>query len=342
MSDEQLTNIIFAPGFSTGEEITNISGRGIGLDVVQTKINQLNGRVKVISEMNKGCCVQIELPTTMSTLKVFLVKSSNQVFAIPMDVIRTVVRKKKEEILSGKKGKSIIFKDEKIILYSLSDILKLPVVEVQKDKETILIIESDDKVIALSVDKLIGDQEILQKKLSAPFYKLKNVSGITTLISGEVCLILNIPDIINSVNFAKISPKLASPPKVFRNDHFKILLVDDSITTRTLEKNILTKSGYKVETAQNPMEAFDKMKSTRFDLIISDVEMPEMTGLEFLKALKTDEMYFDIPVIMLSSMDSEENKQFAAKFGAKKYLIKNEFNQDDFQEIIRQILQEEN
>lgn len=344
MTDEQITNIIFAPGFSTGEEITNISGRGIGLDVVHTKISQLNGRVKVLSETNKGCCVQIELPTAMSIVKAFLIKSSNQIFAVPMEVIKTVLRKKEDEIISSNSGKSILFGDEKISLYNLTDILNLPKFPPAKDEktaQTILILENNDRITAIAVDKLLGDQEVLHKKLSAPFYKLKNISGITTLDSGEICFILNISDILNTVNSSQIPVISTKSKQKQKNNSYKILLVDDSITTITLEKNILVKAGYNIEIAENPIEAFDKMKNNRFDLIISDIEMPEMDGLTFLEKLKTDEMYSDIPVIMLSSLVSEENKKRAADLGAEKCINKNEFNQEDFQETISKILYKE-
>lgn len=341
MSDEQITNIIFAPGFSTGEEITSISGRGIGLDIVQTKISQLNGRVKVLSQTNKGCCVQIELPTTMSLQKSFLVKSSNQIFAIPMESIKTVLRKKEDDVISSNRGKSILFDNEKIPLYELTDILNLPKFACSKDKLsaiTILIIESNDQLTAISVDKLIGDQEVLHKKLAAPFYKLKNISGITTLDSGEICFILNISDIINTASTSKIPMISKKAKQKKQNNIYKILLVDDSITTITLEKNILLKQGYDIETAQNPIEAFEKMKTTRFDLIVSDIEMPQMDGLTFLEKIKIDEMFSDIPIIMMSSIMNEENQRQARKLGAKKYINKNEFNQDEFIDTINNIL----
>lgn len=338
MSDEQITNIIFSPGFSTGESITNISGRGIGLDVVQTKISQLNGKVKVLSEVNKGCCVQIELPTTMSTLKAFLVKSADQTFAIPMDAINTVLRKRTDEIILNKGKKSIIFKEKSIPLFSLAEILNLEQPHTTKDKATILILENESKIIALSVDKLMGDQEILHKKLSAPLYKLKNISGVTTLISGEICFILNIIDLLNAVTPSKIQINSSTSQKLLLNSSYKILLVDDSITTRTLEKNILTKAGYTVEAVQNPLEAFEIMKLIRFDLIITDIEMPEMDGFEFLEKLKTDEMFSDIPVIVVSSLMTEENKKRSAELGAEKYIVKNDFNQDEFQDTISKIL----
>lgn len=345
MSDEQITNLIFTPGFSTGEEITNISGRGIGLDVVQTKINQLNGKVRVISEINKGCCVQIELPTTMSTIKAFLVQSSGQFFAIPMNFIDTVVWKKLDEIFSNKENRTIVYNEKNIPLYRLSDILQLPKSQADDLKrETVLILETDNRVIGLSVDKLVGDQEILHKPLCAPLYKLKNISGVTTLASGEICLILNMTNILKHALFqptltGESHAQYALPPD---NSVYKILLVDDSITTRTLEKNILTKANYTIETATNPLEAFDKLKFTRFDLIITDIEMPYMDGFEFLSKLKSDEMYFDIPVIMVSSLDSKENQEKALEHGALAYIVKREFVQDEFLTVIQSAIHKDN
>jgi len=337
MTDEQITNIIFSPGFSTEEQITSISGRGIGLDVVQTKISQLNGKVKIISEVNKGCCIQIILPTTMSTLKAFLVNVSGQTFAVPMAVIKTVMRKKKEEIFLSRGNNSIILEGKTVPLYYLTNILNLPKSDSDSDKETILIIESDSKTIALVVEKLIGDQEIMQKKLSAPLYRLKNISGMTTLMSGEICMILNVSDIMKSVaNIPNLESKILDRYK--KRSDCKVLIVDDSNTTRTLSQKILTKAGYQVDVATHPVEALDKMKNVHFDLIISDVEMPEMNGFEFLKKIKTDEMFNDIPVVMVTSVESAEHKQLAHDLGAFKYILKNEFNQKEFKELADEIL----
>lgn len=337
MSEEQITNLIFAPGFSTGDEITNISGRGIGLDVVQSKISQLNGKVSVISEFNIGCCVQIELPATIALVNTFLVEVSGQTFAVPIESINSVLRKKENEIIISNNKRSIVFKNQTISLYDLADVLKLPHVDFNKDKRTILVLENGKNTVAISVDKLLGEQEILQKKLSAPFYKLKNISGITTLISGEVCLILNISDIIKSTHSIKTYSKKVLPTQV-SNSIYTILLIDDSVTTRTLEKNILTRLGYNVEIAENPIQAFSKMQEKKFNLIISDVEMPEMNGLEFLEKVKSDEKYKEIPIIILSSLSGIEDKNKAMSLGAFKYITKSEFNQDNLKCIVGEIL----
>ena len=338
MSDEAIMNIIFWPGFTTGDSITSISGRGIGLDVVKTKISQLNGKVKVISEFGKGSCVRIEIPVTLATLRVFIVKISDQVFAIPIQMITTFIIKKQDEIKTNNGVRSIIYNGNILPLYYLSDILGLEP-SPRGDKETILIIESDEKSMALVVDKLLGDQDILQKKLSPPLYKVKNISGITNLASGELCLILNMQDILhNDFNKAITSsnnyPLLTSDVLSYK----KILVVDDSKTTRTMLKNILLNIGYNVEEAVDATEALLKLKTEHYDLIMSDIEMPKVDGYEFVSILKNDEMYMDIPIIVMSSQPKEKAMKKLKQYNIEAYIQKDMFNQTDFVDLIKNVL----
>lgn len=336
MTDDELMNIIFWPGFTTEDTISNISGRGIGLDVVKTKISQLNGTVKIISEYGKGSCVHIEIPVTMTTLRVFLVKVSNQTFAIPIQVISTFILKKNSEISTSNGVLSILHNGEIIPIYYLSDILQLPATE-RREKEIILIIEAEQKKLGLVVDALFGDQDILQKKLAPPLYKVKNIAGITNLASGELCLILNVQEMVKNIG----SQIESSSPKILSTDILafkKILLVDDSLTTRTMEKNILKAAGYETDEAENPMEALNKLKHEHYDLIVSDITMPKMDGLEFLSRLKNDEMYADIPVIIVSSLVDEETTKKARAIGAETCIAKKNFYQNSFLDIIAKLL----
>ena len=336
MTDEAIMNIIFWPGFTTGDSITSISGRGIGLDVVKTKISQLNGKVKVISEFGKGSCVHIEIPVTLTTLRVFLVKISEQIFAIPIQVITTFILKRQDEINTSNGTRSIVYDGNIIPLYYLSDILKLDPVP-RGDKETILILEADEKTIGLVVDKLLGDQDILQKKLSPPLYKVKNISGITNLASGELCLILNMQDIMH-YDFNKA---IASNSKLLPADvlsYKRILIVDDSVTTRTMIKNILLNIGYMVDTVLDAQEALVKLKLTHYDLIITDLTMPKIDGYEFIELLKNDEMYADIPIIVISSLPEKTALKKLKRMDIECYVSKDNFNQVDFSKQIEKVL----
>lgn len=338
MTDEAIMNIIFWPGFTTGDSITSISGRGIGLDVVKTKISQLNGKVKVISEFGKGSCVHIEIPVTLTTLRVFLVQISGQTFAIPIQVITTFILKNQNEIKTNNGVRSILFNGNIIPLYYLSDILELAPAP-RNEKETILIIEADDKTIGLVVDKLLGDQDILQKKLSPPLYKVKNISGITNLASGELCLILNMQDIMHyDFNKAMIS---ANNQELLTSDvlsYKRILIVDDSVTTRTMVKNILLNIGYMVDTVLDADEALVKLKLTHYDLIITDLTMSKIDGYEFIERLRNDEMYADIPIIVISSLPENQARKRLNKLSIAHYISKDNFDQADLAMQVKEIL----
>lgn len=338
MTDEAIMNIIFWPGFTTGDSITSISGRGIGLDVVKTKISQLNGKVKVISEFGKGSCVHIEIPVTLTTLRVFLVKISGQTFAIPIQVITTFIVKKQSEIKTNNGIRSIVYNGNIIPLYYMADILEMTP-ESRGEKETILIIESDDKTVGLVVDKLLGDQDILQKKLSAPLYKVKNISGITNLASGELCLILNMQDILHydfnkAISSSSQQPLLSSDILAYK----KILILDDSVTTRTMIKNILLNSGYMADVVSEAEEALVKLKMNHYDLIITDLTMPQIDGYQFVSMLKTDEMYADIPIIVMSSISKNVAMEKLSSMDIDYYICKENFNQEEFIKQVKILL----
>ena len=336
MSDDAIMNIIFWPGFTTGDSITSISGRGIGLDVVKTKISQLNGKVKVISEFGKGSCVHIEIPVTLATLRVFLVKISDQIFAIPIQMITTFILRKQDEIKTNNGNRSILFNDKILPLYYLADILGLPPTP-RGEKETVLIIESDDKSIGLVVDRLLGDQDILQKKLSPPLYKV-NISGITNLASGELCLILNMQDILHydfnkTINNSSV-PLLGQNPAAYK----RILIVDDSMTTRTMIRNILQNVGYSVEAVLGTEEALVKLKINHYDLIMTDLDMPAPDGYQFIEILQNDETYAHIPIIVMSSNSKERAMRRLKQYKIEGYVQKDLFNQDSFINLVKKVL----
>ena len=340
LTDEQVMNMIFWSGFSTGDTVTEISGRGVGLDIVQTKIAQLNGKVKVFSLVGRGTKISIELPVSMSTLKAFIVEASNQLFALPMSAIKTVMWVNNDDIYSRKDIKSILIEGNSTPVYYLSELLELPLPEkISNSKHTLVVIEIENSYMGLIVDSIVGDQEILHKKLSAPIIKLKNISGITTLVTGKVCLILNLPELYKNTYIGKDKALENIKNRLIRKDNkdYRILIVDDSITTRALMKSIFNSRGYSYEMVKNPKEAFEMLEEMKFDIIISDLEMPEMNGIEFVNLLKNSDKYSKIPVIILSSYESEKLDELGARADA--FITKSEFNQDYLLQIIRNFLE---
>ncbi|HIQ89481.1 TPA: hybrid sensor histidine kinase/response regulator [Candidatus Galligastranaerophilus faecipullorum] len=333
IDEEHLVNLIFYPGFTTGDSVTELSGRGLGLDIVHTKISQLNGRVDIFSEFQKGTMVTIELPATMATIKTFIVTEQNQLYAIPTSSIKTVIRIDTTDVFERDGRNFYIHNDDVIPIYTLSQILELENKPRQANKYTLMIVKSESSAIGIIVEKLICDQEVLHKKLEAPLFKVKNISGITTLANGEICLILNVGDIFSSTLPKKINTKIIASNKAIKmreNYTHKILVVDDSLTTRTLQKNILTSYGYRVQIATNAPDALIKMQKENFDLVITDNEMPIMSGLEFVKEIRKESKWADIPIIVLTSMpESKWGKQFK-EAGSQAYIQKDRFEQESF------------
>ena len=344
LSAEQIMNIIFWPGFSTEKVVTEISGRGVGLDIVQTKITQLNGSVKVFSVPNQGTKITIELPVTMSTLKAFIVQAAKQLFAMPMTTIKTVMWIEEKDIYIRNNSKSIIIDGKTVNLFYLSDLMKLPpdAEYMGNEQKTVILIDVENSLMGIIVDKILGDQNILQKKLEPPIMKLKNIAGITTLANGDVCLILNVPELYKSTYVPAEKP-LASVSKYQlqqkTNKDYKILIVDDSMTTRELLKNILVHWGYSFEMVKNPREAFEALYKDDFDLILSDMEMPEMDGRMFVKELKNHRKLQDIPIILITSYDTEHLTKDMPDVNA--FIKKSNFNQDYLLDVIEKLLKHE-
>jgi two-component system chemotaxis sensor kinase CheA len=340
MSEEQIMNIIFWPGFSTGETVTDISGRGIGLDIVYTKISQLNGKVKVKSSLKKGCQVSIQLPVTMATIKSFLVEVNNQTFAIPTSSIKTTLLVKKENVFSKEGRTAIIVEGRTVPICSLSDILEMPNNSKKSGKLVIIVVQAEDVTVGFIVDRLIGDQEILHKNLSAPLLRVRNVAGITTLGSGDLCIILNVKDLVKSayINFGKCEKTLDRASKTYDKSEKNILVVDDSQTTRILQKNILKAAGYKVNIAVNGLDALTKILSGSYDIVVSDIEMPEINGIELTERLRRDEKYKDIPIILVSSLASESDRLKGINAGANAYITKGDFDQEQLLQTINELM----
>ncbi len=342
MNEEQITNIIFWPGFSTGESTTDISGRGVGLDVVYTKINELNGKVSVKSTPDKGVKFSIQIPVAMATIKSFLVKVKNQTFALPTSSIKTTLLVKPSDIFLKGGRETIIFDNQTIGLYKLSQILEIQDEASEQTKIIVIVIEAEGTNVGIIVDKLIGDQEILHKNFNPPLVRVRNIAGLTVLGSGELCLILNVNEIVKSALIISGSRTRSSPVKKEKKQtqSAKILVVDDSVTTRILEKNILKAAGYDVSVSTNGLEALTQIHSEKFDLIVSDIEMPEMNGFELTKKIREDKNLSKIPIILVTSLVSEKDRNKGLESGANEYINKSSFDQEELLLTVKRLLEE--
>lgn len=342
LEDDTANMLIFQSGLSTSDIITDISGRGLGLAIVLEKIRKLEGNITINSEKGKGTTFTIYLPITISTNRGIIVKVLKQHFVIPTGKVEKVIVVKRNDV-KILENRATISVDEKIVpIIKLKDILELKYnksEEESKDIISILVINDIDKKIALSVDSIISEQEVLVKRFNKQLKRVRNISGATILGSGEVVPILDVQDLIkSSLIHGDKSLDIINDGKKDNSKNKTVIVVEDSITSRTLLKNILEAYGYCVKTAVDGLQGWKMLKSERFDLVITDVEMPEMNGFELTSKIRNDSELSEIPVILVTSLESKEDKERGIDVGASAYIVKSNFQQGNLLEIIKRLI----
>lgn len=339
LSDEDAQMLIFKSGMSTKDIITDLSGRGLGLAIVREKIEKLEGSLHVISEKNKGTKFEILLPITISTNRGIIISVSKQNFVIPTSKVEKVINISKEKIKIIENRATVTLGGYIMYIVKLSDILHL-----KENKETeqekfisLLIVNELGNKIAFCVDKVVVEQEVLVKQFNKQLSKVRNISGATVLGTGEVVPILDVQDLIkSSLNVASGALSLSKKKEVQIKK--SVIVVEDSITSRTLLKNVLENNGYNVKTAVDGVEGLKLIKNEKFDLIISDVEMPRMNGFELTSMVRKDEKTSEIPVILVTSLDSKEDMEKGIDVGASAYIVKSNFQQNNLIEVIKKLI----
>lgn len=341
MNDKDALFLIFKSGFSTSPIITNVSGRGVGLDVVRQNIEQLNGLIDVESTQGKGTKFTLSLPITLTTSRVLLAKVGNETYAIPTSSIERILSVKYDDISTVAGKAAIKVSDRPISMVRLDEVLELPAAEKEigpDEKLTVIVLGSAEKRIAFIVDSLVGETEIVIKSLGKQMSRVRNVSGATILGTGKVVVILNVADMIKSARVVESRGVALFKNKQTESALQNILVVDDSITTRTLEKNILESVGFSVALAKDGREAFEALKNNRFDLVVSDVDMPMMSGLELTSKVRRDEELKDMPIILVTALESQKDRERGIEVGADAYIVKSDFDQKNLVETIKQLI----
>lgn len=345
MSEAELMELIYTPGFSTNTMITDVSGRGVGLDVVRRNVEGLRGHITLESKPGNGTCFTLALPVTLTTSRGLLVRVTGQVFAIPVQSIERIshIRPAEIQMVSGRQ--TVRYGEHSLNLVHLADVLgmtregnmyaggQLPVV----------ILSAAGRSVAFAVDALVNEQEVVVKSLGKQIARVGGIAGASLMGSGEVLLVLNVSDLIKLAWREDHRPIVAhsETEETVSTTRAKntILVVDDSITTRTLEKNILEASGYIVRLALDGQEAFNMLMTSDLpDLVISDVQMPRMDGFALAARIKKEPRTAQLPVILVTSLESPEDKAKGVEAGADAYIVKRSFDQVNLLETITQLI----
>jgi len=342
MTDQQVLALVFRPGFSTKGIITDLSGRGVGLDVVFSAIERLKGSIALSSELGRGTCFSIKLPVSLATSQALVVRVNEQIFAIPLTAVDIITEVGLDQVMTVESREAVLVEGMPTALVRLHEVLSLPTESIQlndDERAPVVVIGSADERVALMVNEVIGEKEIVVKGLGPQLRRVRNLSGATILGDGSVVLILNVFDMIKSSQ--KVRGMWVTSEKKREDEGRKkpeILVADDSMTTRVLEKNILEGSGYHVTLAVDGRDALEKAREGGFDLVVSDVEMPRMSGFELAAELRSEERFNDLPIILVTSLDSEEDKRKGIEAGADAYITKGAFEQGNLLATIKQLL----
>jgi two-component system, chemotaxis family, sensor kinase CheA len=347
MNIDELVQLIYAVGFSTSRFITDVSGRGIGLDIVRRNTEQLHGKVHVDWKPGVHTRFTLTLPLTLTSTHALLVRASDQWFAIPLNTIERNQYIQPEDVNSIGTNHTILYEGQQIMIVRLSNVLEIHSGQNDQDGLSlpVVILSSMGRRMAFVVEELGDEQEVVVKALGKQFVYLGGIAGAHLMGNGTVLLVLNVADLIKLA----LRGGTASAFKSGTTDNHKstlvimkkknILIVDDSITTRTLEKNILEAAGYNVQLAFNGMEALNTIRTGDCpDLVISDVVMPRMDGFELTKRIKGESRTAKIPVILVTSLDSPTDKARGIDCGADAYIVKSSFDQGNLLDTIQQLI----
>ncbi len=321
-SDEQVMQLVFTSGISTAEEVTEISGRGVGMDVVRSEITALGGRIDVASEAGRGVRFSIHLPLTLAVTKVLLVRGGHHTYALPSTMVENVQQLKPAELDAAYQAQYVDWQGARYPLHHLARLLGDDEAEVASlPHNPVLLLRSGDSRIALHVDELRGNHEVVVKNIGPQLARLPGIAGATVSGSGQVILI------INPIAFTQrivVTRKIAKAEVVAEEVHKMpvVMVVDDSLTVRKITGRLLARSGYQVMTAKDGVDALEQLTDVLPDVMLLDVEMPRMDGFELAKRLRQDSRTKDLPIIMITSRTADKHRQYAMELGVNAYLGK--------------------
>jgi len=321
ISDEQVMQLIFTAGLSTAKEVTEISGRGVGLDVVRSEISALGGRVDITSELGQGVRFSIHLPLTLAVTKTLLVRAGQAVYALPSTMVEHVQQLKPAELSATYKQQYVDWQSRRYTLHYLPRLLGDDQTElISQPHNPVLLLRSGEHRIALHVDELLGNQEVVVKNIGPQLARLPGIAGATVSASGSVILIINPVAFTQRIAVVRKIAKAVTVEAVRVKP--LVMVVDDSLTVRKITTRLLERSGYLVVTAKDGVDALEQLTEISPQVMLLDIEMPRMDGFELAKRLRQDSKTKGLPIIMITSRTADKHRNYALELGVNEYLGK--------------------
>jgi chemosensory pili system protein ChpA (sensor histidine kinase/response regulator) len=354
LSDAEAANLIFMPGFSTAAQVTELAGRGIGMDVVRSEVNALGGRIETITQPGQGTSFKLVLPLTTAVTQVVMIRSGNLSIGVPANVVEIVRRASAKEVQQAYNSGSYEFAGEQLPFYWSGALLQASQRSNEPQAKTlpVVIFRSAAQRIAVHVDEVLGNQEVVVKNLGPQLARLPGLAGMTVLASGAVVLIYNPvaltavygeqakrlsadqaqPEVLGQAaagTALPALPQIAVAPQVPL-----VLVVDDSITVRRVTQRLLQREGYRVALAADGLQALERLAEERPTVVLSDIEMPRMDGFDLARNIRGDARLKDLPIVMITSRIAEKHREHAKELGVNHYLGK-PYSEEELLSLVR-------
>ncbi len=346
LEEPELLEFLFLPDFSTRDEVTEISGRGVGLDVVRDMVRELGGTVSVETTLGQGTKFTLQLPLTLSVISALLVNVADEPYAFPLVRVDRILRvpAKDIEVIEGRQY--VRYGLDNIGLVSCAQILGFDVPDIEAEELTIVVVSDRLDRYGVVVDQFIGQRQLSVQALDARLGKVPDVSSTALMEDGSPLFVLDIDDLVRSIDHIVRGGRLgnvyqAAQDKI-QSERKRVLVIDDSLTIREVERDLLESRGYHVDVAVDGMDGWNAVRTSHYDLVITDIDMPRMDGIELVHAIKQDLHLKSTPVMIVSYKDRQEDRQRGLEAGADYYLTKGSFQDETLIEAVIDLIGEVN
>ncbi|HEY9750612.1 MAG TPA: hybrid sensor histidine kinase/response regulator, partial [Allocoleopsis sp.] len=344
LTEAELTEFLFLPGFSTSDTVTELSGRGVGLNIVQNMIQEVGGNLRAVSKPGKGITFYLQLPLTLSVIRTLLVEISGEPYAFPLTRIDRIVMVEPEAIALSENRQFFTIDQQNIGLIVGHQVLDLPTPAYDPKALPVIVISDRLSCYGLVVDRFLGERDLVVRPLDPRLGKVKNISAAALLEDGSPVLLIDVEDMVRSIDHLLVNGQLSQishkNEEVATKVQKRVLVVDDSITVREMERKLLQNKGYAVEVAVNGVDGWNAIRTGHFDLVVTDIDMPRMNGIELIAQLKQHATLKSLPVIIVSYKDREADRMQGLEVGADYYLTKSSFHDDTLLNAVRDLIGE--
>ncbi|MDM8526070.1 hybrid sensor histidine kinase/response regulator [Desulfococcaceae bacterium HSG8] len=334
LTEPELMDFLFLPGFSTLETVSEISGRGVGLDVVHSMVHEVGGVVRATSKPGKGLAFNMELPLTLSVIRTFLVDISGEPYAFPLARIDRCLVLSREDIETVEDREYFKLDNKNVSLVDIHDVLEVGKIISRQDELMVVVISDRLHAYGLVVDKFLGECDLVVRPLDPRLGKVPDISSVAVMLDGSPVLIFDVEDMVRSIDSLLTGKHRLQKVRQLSEEEEKarkhILVVDDSITVREMERKLLESKGYQVDVAVDGMDAWNLLRIAPYDMVVSDIDMPRMNGFELITQIKQHEELKSLPVMIVSYKNKEEDRLRGLEAGANYYLTKSSFQDNSF------------